>query len=128
MSKINENYLYTDTNEWVEIKGNVARVGIDDYSQSEFGEIVYVDLPKVNSVCKAGDDICVVESVKTATDVCSPLSGTIINANKLVTDSPKLINESCYDSGWLFDIELSDTDEIDTLMDVSKYKKYLSVE
>ena len=128
MSNINENYLYTDTNEWVEIKGNVARVGIDDYSQSEFGEIVYVDFPKIDVVCKAGDDICVVESVKTATDICSPLSGTIINVNKLVADNPTLINQSCYDNGWLFEIELSNADEISALMDVAKYKQYLSVE
>ena len=128
MSNINENYLYTDTNEWVEIKGNVARVGIDDYSQSEFGELVYVDFPKIDVVCKAGDDICVVESVKTATDICSPLSGTIINVNKLVADNPTLINQSCYDNGWLFEIELSNADEISALMDVAKYKQYLSVE
>ena len=127
MSQINENYLYTDTNEWVEIKGNIARVGIDDYSQNEFGEIVYVDLPKQDSDCVVGDDVCVVESVKTATDICSPLSGKIVGVNTAVANDPKLINKSCYTDGWLFEVELADTDELSSLMDANVYKKHLSI-
>jgi glycine cleavage system H protein len=127
MSKINENYLYTDTNEWVEIKGNIARVGIDDYSQNEFGEIVYVDLPKQGVECNIGDDVCVVESVKTATDICSPLSGKVIEVNAAVADDPKLINKSCYVDGWLYEIELSNHDELKSLMDAKAYKTHLSI-
>ena len=127
MSKINENYLYTDTNEWVEIKGNFARIGIDDYAQNDFGEIVYVDLPKLGLDCQMGDDVCVVESVKTATDICTPLSGKIVSVNAAVADDPKLINKACYTNGWLLEIELANTDELCSLMDAKAYKKHLSI-
>ncbi|MBK2028271.1 glycine cleavage system protein H [Francisella noatunensis] len=120
MAEINQNYLYTDSNLWVEIKGDIARVGIDDYSQNEFGEIVYVDLPKLDHEYVKEDEICVIESVKTASDIYAPLSGKIVSVNKELIDNPKLINQSCYIKGWLFDIEVSRKEEIKELLDYSE--------
>ncbi|MED7788971.1 glycine cleavage system protein GcvH [Francisella sp. 19X1-34] len=125
MPEINQNYLYTESNEWVEVKDNIARVGIDDYSQNEFGEIVYVDLPKVGQNYSKDDEICVIESVKTASDIYSPLSGTVIKVNEELINNPKLINESCYTAGWIFEIELSDGQEIHNLLKPEDYKNHV---
>ncbi|WP_150466468.1 glycine cleavage system protein GcvH [Francisella sp. SYW-9] len=125
MSEINYNYLYTESNEWVEIKENIARVGIDDYSQNEFGEIVYVDLPKVGQHYSKDDEVCVIESVKTASDIYSPLSGRVIKVNEELISNPKLINKSCYTDGWIFEIELSDIQEINNLLKPEDYKNYV---
>ena len=126
MTNIKEDLLYTQTNEWIKINGDIAIVGIDDYSQNEFGEIVFVDLPKVGTNFSKDDEACVIESVKTASDICSPLSGEIVKVNDNLIDSPKLLNESCYDKGWLFEIKLSDKKELEKLMSVDAYKDYLS--
>ncbi|ACD30935.1 glycine cleavage system protein GcvH [Francisella tularensis] len=126
MAEINQNYLYTDSNLWVEVKGNIARVGIDDYSQDEFGEIVYVDLPKLEQEYAKDDEICVIESVKTASDIYTPLSGEVVKINQQLLDNPKLINESCYDKGWLFEIEIADLDELKSLINPQDYQSYVS--
>ncbi len=125
MAEINQNYLYTDSNLWVEIKGDIARVGIDDYSQNEFGEIVYVDLPKLDHEYVKEDEICVIESVKTASDIYAPLSGKIVSVNKELIDNPKLINQSCYIKGWLFDIEVSRKEEIKELLTPEDYRNHV---
>lgn len=125
MAEINQNYLYTDSNLWVEIKGDIARVGIDDYSQNEFGEIVYVDLPKLDHEYVKEDEICVIESVKTASDIYAPLSGKIVSVNKELVDNPKLINQSCYIKGWLFEIEVSRKEEIKELLTPEDYRSHV---
>lgn len=125
MAEINQNYLYTDSNLWVEIKGDIARVGIDDYSQNEFGEIVYVDLPKLDHEYVKEDEICVIESVKTASDIYAPLSGKIVSINKELIDNPKLINQSCYIKGWLFDIEVSRKEEVKELLTPEDYRSHV---
>ncbi|MED7818599.1 MULTISPECIES: glycine cleavage system protein GcvH [unclassified Francisella] len=125
MSEINNKYLYTESNEWVDIKGNIARVGIDDYSQNEFGEIVYVDLPKLRQEYSKDDEICVIESVKTASDIYSPLSGKVVKVNEELVNNPKLINESCYTKGWIFEIEIGDSEELSNLLKPEEYKSYV---
>lgn len=125
MSEINKNYLYTESNEWVEVKDNIARVGIDDYSQDEFGEIVYVDLPKVGQEYSKDDEVCVIESVKTASDIYSPLSGKILKANEELVNNPKLINESCYSDGWIFEIQIDNKEELNDLLKAEDYKKHV---
>ncbi|AIT08948.1 glycine cleavage system protein H [Candidatus Francisella endociliophora] len=125
MSEINQSYVYTETNEWVDVKNNVARVGIDDYSQNEFGEIVYVDLPKVGQEYKKDDEACVIESVKTASDIYSPLSGKITKVNEALLDNPKLINQACYTDGWLFEIEISDAKEVNDLLSPEDYRSHV---
>ena len=125
MSEINQRYLYTESNEWVDVKDNIARVGIDDYSQNEFGEIVYVDLPKVGQEYSKDDEVCVIESVKTASDIYSPLSGKIVKVNEELVNNPKLINESCYSDGWIFKIEVSDKQELNNLLKPEDYKNHV---
>ncbi|RUS69663.1 hypothetical protein EGW08_022568, partial [Elysia chlorotica] len=117
--------LYSATNEWIKVEGNIARVGIDDYSQKEFGEIVYVDLPKVGNGYSKDEEACVIESVKTASDVCMPLSGKVIRVNTDLESNPSLINQSCYEAGWLFDMELSNESELKELIKPEDYKSYV---
>ena len=126
MANIKQDYLYTESNDWVKINGNIATVGIDDYSQNEFGEIVFVDLPNVDDVYSKGDDICVVESVKTASDLCAPLSGKVVKINSSIVNNPALVNESCYENGWLYQIEISDNSELNSLITADKYIAYIS--
>ncbi|MFC4891864.1 glycine cleavage system protein GcvH [Pseudofrancisella aestuarii] len=126
MAEIKQDYLYTETNEWIRVDGDIATIGIDDYSQNEFGEIVYVDLPKIGQKCKKDDDVCVIESVKTASDICSPLSGEVVKVNETLVDKPKLINESCYDKGWLYQLKLSNSEELKNLISSEKYIEYVS--
>lgn len=126
MANIKKDLLYTTTNEWIKVDDDIATIGIDDYSQAEFGEIVFVDLPKVGAHFSKSDEVCVVESVKTASDICTPLSGEIVKTNDALVDNPKLLNQSCYDSGWLFKIQLSDKKELDKLMNADEYDSYLS--
>ncbi|API87057.1 glycine cleavage system protein GcvH [Francisella uliginis] len=125
MSEINQSYLYTESNEWVEVKDNIARVGIDDYSQNEFGEIVYVDLPKVGQEYSKDDEVCVIESVKTASDIYSPLSGKIVKVNEELVNNPKLINESCYSDGWIFEIQIDNNEELSNLLNPEDYKNHV---
>lgn len=125
MSEINKEYLYTETNEWVNVKDNTAIVGIDDYSQNEFGEIVYVDLPKLGQQINKDDEVCVIESVKTASDIYSPLSGTVVKINEELVANPKLINQSCYDKGWLFELELTNQGEVSSLLSPKDYKSHV---
>lgn len=126
MAEIKQDYLYTETNEWIRVDGDIATIGIDDYSQNEFGEIVYVDLPKIGQKCEKDDDVCVIESVKTASDICSPLSGEVVKVNETLVDKPKLINESCYDKGWLYQLKLSSTEELKDLISPEKYIEYVN--
>lgn len=126
MSKINQDCLYTETNEWVSVKGDHARIGIDDYSQNEFGEIVFVDLPKIGQAYSKEDEVCVVESVKTASDIYTPLAGEITAVNNQLETNPKLVNQSCYDDGWLFEIKIANKEELATLIKADDYKKIIS--
>ena len=126
MTEINQNYLYTDSNLWVEVKGNITRVGIDDYSQDEFGEIVYVDLPKIGQEYAKDDEICVIESVKTTSDIYTPLSGKVVKVNQELLDKPKLINQCCYGKGWIFEIEIANLEELKSLINPQDYQSYVS--
>ncbi|GAB4223063.1 MAG: glycine cleavage system protein GcvH [Francisella sp.] len=122
MAEIKNDCLYSNTNLWIKVNDNIARVGIDDYSQDEFGEIVYIELPKIGKEYQKDDEICVIESVKTASDIYAPLSGTIVRINEKLVDNPKLINESCYKDGWLFDIQISQENELKELLTPEDYK------
>lgn len=125
MLKIDKNCLYTETNEWVRVSEDDATIGIDDYSQNEFGNIVYVDLPNLEKEYKIGDAICVVESVKTASDIYTPLSGLVIEVNNELNHLPSLINNSCYNKGWLFKIKFTNRNELANLISPAKYKEYI---
>ena len=116
---------YTDTHEWIKIEGDIARIGITDHAQSELTDIVFVELPKVGKEIRQGDELCVVESVKSVSEIYAPISGKIANINKQIEESPEIINESPYDEGWLVEIEIVDKSEINALLSADSYKKMI---
>ncbi|MEM0492943.1 MAG: glycine cleavage system protein GcvH [Candidatus Thermoplasmatota archaeon] len=121
--EVRDDLKYTDTHEWVKVKGKTIRVGITDHAQSQLTDIVYVELPEVGKKVKKGEELCVVESVKSVSDVYAPVAGKVINVNKKIEDNPEIINSSPYDEGWLVELEVADPSEIDQLMDSVSYKK-----
>lgn len=127
MDHIPEELKYTETHEWVSKEPNskIATVGITDYAQDQLGEIVFVDLPEIGLKVAAGDDVCVLESVKAAADVFSPVSGVIVAINEDLEESPGLVNSDPYQDGWLYKIELKDEVEYDELIDKSSYQEYV---
>lgn len=112
---------YTPDHEWARIKGKEATCGITDFAQSELGDIVYVELPKVGSTVTQKKTCAVVESVKTASDIFAPLSGKVIKVNEAIAKSPADVNASPYDKGWLFVIEMSNPAEVNNLMSAEEY-------
>ena len=124
--EIREDLKYTKTHEWMNIVGDTAVVGITDHAQNELTDIVYVELPEVGKELKKGDELCVVESVKSVSEIYSPVSGKIIKVNKELEDAPETINESPYDKGWLVELELTDKGGMNDLMDADSYKEHAS--
>jgi glycine cleavage system H protein len=119
-----ENLRYALTDEWVRVEGDSATLGITDYAQHELGEIVYVELPDVGTRVNAGEPFGVVESVKAVSELVSPVSGEVIEANEPVTEDPAIINDSPYESGWMLRVRLKDTAALDGLLDAAAYKEY----
>jgi len=125
--KVINGLKYTKDHEWVKVDGNKAFIGITDYAQHHLGDIVFVELPEVGDDYQAGDVLGVVESVKAASDYYTQVSGTVIEVNDELTDTPGLINQKPYDS-WLAVLELSDAGELEKLMDTEEYEKYCTEE
>jgi len=125
MSNIPGNLKYTQSHEWVrdDGDGNVT-IGITDHAQELLGDLVFVELPEVGNSLDAGDECAVVESVKAASDVYSPLGGEIVEVNETLADAPETINENCYDDGWIFKLQLADADELEGLMDADAYTEH----
>lgn len=120
MSKIVEGLLYSESHEWVKVDGNVAIIGVSDFAQSEMGDITYVDMPDVDDEIAAGDEFGALESVKTSSELISPVSGKVIACNDELEDKPELINEDAY-RAWIVKIEMSDKAELDTLLSACAY-------
>ena len=120
MSKIVEGLLYSESHEWVKVDGNVAIIGVSDFAQSEMGDITYVDMPDVDDEIAAGDEFGALESVKTYSELISPVSGKVIACNDNLEDKPKLINEDAY-RAWIIKIEMSDKSELDALLSAGAY-------
>jgi len=125
MTDVREDCKYTKSHEWVRVEGDIATCGIAEFAQSSAGELVFVELPDVDVNVAAGDDVCVVESVKAASDVYTPLSGTIVEVNEVLVDEPSTVNDSCYDEGWLFKIKMSNITELDGLLSAEDYQSEL---
>lgn len=117
---------YTEDHEWVEVDGDTGTVGISEYAQSQLGDIVFVETPDEGKEVGKGDDIAVVESVKAASDVYSPVSGTVIEGNSALADTPELVNEDPEGDGWFFKLTLTDPSEVESLMDEAKYADFVS--
>ena len=123
--EIEENFLYTKEHEWINIEDGVGTVGITEYAQSALGDITFVELPKVDAEVEQFEQFTALESVKSASDIFSPMSGRVTEVNEELSDDPGLLNRSCYDKGWIARIEVSDMDEASNLMTGSEYESYL---
>ena len=124
MTKVLEGLFYSKSHEYVKVEGDEAYIGITDYAQKELGNIVYVDLPEVDDEVAADEEFGAVESVKAASDLNSPVSGTVVEVNEKLEDKPELINQDAF-ANWIIRVKLSDKSELDGLMDAEAYKKMI---
>ncbi len=116
---------FTDEHEWIEVEGHSATVGITDYAQSQLGDIVFAEVPAVGAKLSKGGDAAVVESVKAASDVYAPVSGTVTEGNEALADDPSLVNSDPEGAGWFFKLDLDDLSELDGLMDAAAYQAFV---
>ena len=116
---------FTEDHEWIDVDGDVGTVGISDYAQGQLGDIVFVDVPEAGKSLAKGDEAAVVESVKAASDVYSPVSGSVIEGNGALADEPGLVNTDPEGEGWFFKLTLSDASQLDGLMDETAYKAFV---
>ncbi len=122
MSNIPSELKYVTSHEWVREEGdNIVTVGITEHAQELLGDMVFVELPEVDDAISTGDDVAVAESVKAASDIYAPVSGTVIEVNEELEDSPELVNSDAFGEGWLFKVKLDDTAELDNLLDAEGY-------
>ena len=124
MTKVLEGLFYSKSHEYVKVEGDEAYIGITDYAQKELGNIVYVDLPEVDDEVAADEEFGAVESVKAASDLNSPVSGTVVEVNEKLEDKPELINQDAF-ANWIIKVKLSDKSELDGLMDAEAYNKMI---
>lgn len=117
---------FTEEHEWIEVDGTTATVGITDYAQSQLGDIVFVEVPAAGTAVKKGGDAAVVESVKAASDVYAPVTGTVSEGNGALDGDPALVNTDPEGDGWFFKLTLSDPSELDSLMDETAYKAFVN--
>jgi glycine cleavage system H protein len=117
---------FTDEHEWIEVDGDTATVGITDHAQSQLGDIVFVEVPKPGTALAKGKEAAVVESVKAASDVYSPISGTVTEGNAAIEDDPALVNADAEGAGWFFKATIADRDELDGLMDNAAYRDFVA--
>lgn len=123
MAKIEEGLYYAESHEFVRVDGNFGYVGITDYAQGQLGNVVYVDMPEVDDEVNAGEEFGAVESVKAASDLISPISGTVVEVNEALENKPELINQDAF-SNWIMKVEMNDASEVEKLMDAEAYKKF----
>jgi glycine cleavage system H protein len=123
-----EDLKYHREHTWVKVSGKKATIGITDYAQDALGDIVYIDLPEVDSTVEANTEMAEIESTKATSAVIAPVSGTVIEVNEKLEDSPEIINEDPYGKGWIAVIEMDNESELNDLMDVDDYERYLEEE
>ena len=123
MAKVLEGLYYSETHEFVRVDGNYGYIGITDYAQHALGNVVYVDMPDVDDEVSAGEEFGAVESVKAASDLISPVSGTVVEVNEALDDQPELINQDAFEN-WIIKVELSDKGDLDNLMDAKAYAAF----
>tara|TARA_A100001388_G_scaffold276834_1_gene265773 strand:+ start:1241 stop:1609 length:369 start_codon:yes stop_codon:yes gene_type:complete len=117
---------YSEDHEWISVDGDIGKVGITNHAQSLLGDIVFIELPEVGRTIEAGGEAGVIESVKAASDLFSPVTGKIVEINEALESEPSLVNSDPSGNGWFFKIKLSDTDELDSLMDEASYKELIA--
>lgn len=121
-----ENSRFAKTHEWAHMEGDIATVGISSHAQEEISDIVFVDLPKVGQQVTAGQNCCVIESVKSASEIYSPVSGEVIEVNEALAGDPALVNREPHGNGWLFKVKMTAPAEYENLLDLSAYKATLN--
>lgn len=121
MSKILEGIKYSESHEWVKVEGNIAVIGVSDFAQKEMGDITYVDMPEVDDEVTAGEEFGALESVKASSELISPVSGTVVEVNSELEDTPEKVNEDAY-GAWIIKVEMSDASELEKLLDAAGYK------
>ena len=121
MAKTVEGLYYSESHEWVKVEGNVAVIGITDFAQHAMGDLSYVDMPEVDDELEKGEEFGAVESVKAASDLYSPVSGTVIEINEELEDAPELLNQDAF-ANWIIKVEMSDPSELEALMDEAAYE------
>ncbi|AFX98224.1 glycine cleavage system H protein [Candidatus Endolissoclinum faulkneri L2] len=117
---------YTKDHEWISINNDIGTIGITDHAQKHLGDIVFVELPNLYKIIAKGDEACVIESVKVASEIYAPVSGEIIEINEILGNTPSIINMDPLYEGWIFKIKMSNTEEINTLMDEIAYRNFTS--
>lgn len=127
MAKVIEGLFYSESHEYVKVEGDFAYVGITDYAQHALGNVVYVDMPEVDDEVEADEDFGAVESVKAASDLISPVSGTVVEVNEALEDKPELLNEDAFEN-WIMKVLMSDKSELDALMDATAYEELCNKE
>ncbi len=129
MSNVPANLKYTNSHEWIRDEGDgIVTIGITDHAQELLGDLVFVELPEVGASAETGSEIAVVESVKAASDVYSPLDGEVIEVNESLADAPEQVNDSAYEDGWLFKLKLADASALDALMNAEAYTAHAESE
>ena len=123
MAKVIDGLFYSESHEYVKVEGNIGYIGISDYAQHALGNVVYVDMPDVDDEIEAGEEFGAVESVKAASDLFAPVSGTVVEVNDALDDQPELINQDPYEN-WIVKVELSDKSQLDELMDAKAYAAF----
>jgi len=123
MAKVIEGLYYSESHEFVKVDGKYGYIGITDYAQNALGNVVYVDMPEVDDEVAAGEEFGAVESVKAASDLNSPVSGTVVEVNEALEDTPELINQDAF-ANWIIKVEMSDESELDNLMDAQAYEEF----
>ena len=123
MAKVIEGLYYSESHEFVKVEGDFGYIGITDYAQNALGNVVYVDMPEVDDEVTAEEDFGAVESVKAASDLISPVSGTVVEINEALEDEPELLNKDAFEN-WIIKVELSDKSELDNLMDAKAYEEF----
>ena len=116
---------YTEDHEWVSMNNDIATVGISNHAQESLGDIVFIDLPKVGNLVKIKEEICVIESVKAASDIYSPLDGEIKEINSNLENDSSIINKDAENEGWIFKLKVNDISQFDDLMSIDEYKKFI---
>ena len=116
---------FTEEHEWIAVDGGIGTVGISDYAQEQLGDVVYVELPELGIDIAKGDEAAVVESVKAASEVYAPASGSVVERNEALSDNPALVNEAATTNGWFFKLRLTDPREIEGLMDAAAYAAFV---
>jgi len=128
MSELPAELKYLSSHEWVRVEGDVATIGISDHAQEAMGDLVYVELPDVGADLHANDEAGVVESVKAASDIYTPVTGTVLAVNENLEDAPELVNQDPYHDGWLFQVKFSDSAELDDILSAADYQAQLDAE